>query len=553
MSSPRTGARLLVEQLLLQGVNHLFCVPGESFLAVLDAAHDVPTLRLVVNRHESGTTFMAAAHARLTAQPAVAFVTRGPGACNAAIGVHLAFQDALPMVLFIGQSPTGVLEREAFQEIDLRRMFGPIAKWVVQVDQTERIPEFVGRAFQTAASGRPGPVVVVLPEDVLDRTVSVEDARCHQPVLSAPSDTQIAAFRRLLGRAMRPIAIVGGPGWNPGACENLRGFAEANQLPVACAFRHQDVFDNRHANYAGELGFGVNPKLAARVREADLVIALGARLDEVTTGGYTILESPVPRQALIHVHADVNELGRVFQADLMINTGMPQIAARLSMTPPIEDAPWADTAAAAHAELAAWQSRPQSPPDQALDLWQVMRDLRAAMPEDAIVCNGAGNFSGWLHRFFPYYGIGTQLAPANGSMGYAVPAAISARISAPDRTVVCVSGDGDSLMSAQEMATGVKHGAPVLFLVFNNGIYGTIRMHQEQRFPGRVVATGLSNPDFPKFAEAFGAAGFRVSTTAQFAPALESALTAIRQRRQSALIELVCDPKLLSPTFRLPA
>ncbi len=553
MSTPRTGARLLVEQLLLQGVNHLFCVPGESFLAVLDAAHDVPSLRLVVNRHESGTTFMAAAHARLTSQPAVAFVTRGPGACNAAVGVHLAFQDALPMVLFVGQSPTGVLEREAFQEIDLRRMFGPIAKWVVQIDQAERIPEFIGRAFQTATSGRPGPVVVVLPEDVLDRTVNVEDARCHQPVLSAPSDTQIATFRRLLGRATRPIAIVGGPGWNPSACENLRGFAEANQLPVASAFRYQDVFDNRHANYAGELGFGVNPKLAARVREADLVIALGTRLDEVTTGGYAHLESPVPRQTLIHVHSDVNELGRVFQAELMINTGMPQIAARLAMTPPIEDAPWAATTAAARAELAAWQSRPETLSNQALDLWQVVRDLRAALPEDAIVCNGAGNFSGWLHRFFPYYGIGTQLAPANGSMGYAVPAAISARISAPDKTVVCVTGDGDFLMSAQELATGVKHGAPVLFLVFNNGIYGTIRMHQEQRFPGRVVATGLSNPDFPKFAESFGALGLRVSTTAQFAPALDSALAAIRQRRQSALIELVCDPKLLSPTLRLAA
>jgi len=554
MSQSRTGARVLVDQLLLQGVNQIFCVPGESYLDVLDALVDSPSIRVVVNRHESGSTFMAGAYARLTGQPGVAFVTRGPGACNAAIGIHHAAQDSLPLVLFVGQSPTGSLEREAFQELDTRRMFGPMAKWAAQVERADRIPEFVARAFQTATSGRPGPVVLALPEDLLAQPVTVADARCHQPAQAAPSDTQVAALRRLLGRARSPVVISGGWGWNPAASENLCGFAEANALPVVSAFRFQDVIDNRHPNYAGDAGLGINPALAERIRAADLILALGVRLGEITTSGYTLLEPPVPRQALVHAHADVGELGRVYQAELLINTGMPQLAARLAMMTPIEDPPWAGAPEAARADRARWQLRPplldQLVPR--LDPWQVLQDLRARLPADAIVVNGAGNYAGWLHRFFSYHAVGTQLAPTSGAMGYAVPAAVAARIAAPDKTVVCVSGDGDFLMSAQELATAAQYGAAVLFLVFNNGMYGTIRMHQEHRFPGRSSASALTNPDFTQLAAAHGALGLRVSDTAGFAPALAMALEAMRANRQSALIELACDPRLLSPTQRGP-
>lgn len=550
MTEPRSGARILIDQLQLQGVNHLFSVPGESFLAALDALVDAPGLRLVVNRHESGSAFMACAYARLTGQPGVAFVTRGPGACNAAIGIHTAAQDSLPVVLLVGQCPTMVRYREAFQEMDYGAVFGSTCKWVAQADRAERLPELVARAFQTAASGRPGPVVLALPEDVLEQTVQAADARCHQGVQAAPSDTQIATLRRMLGRAQRPIAIVGGAGWTPAASENLRGFLEANQLPAACAFRFQDVLDNRLPNYAGDAGLGINPRLAERIRAADLVLALGARLGEATTGGYTLLQPPVPRQALVHVHASVEELGRVYQAELMINSGMPQLAARLAMMTPIEEPAWAASVAEARREYEAWRERPpvlDSHP-VALDPWHVLRELRAALADDAIVVNGAGNFAAWLHRFFPYYAPGTQLAPTCGSMGYGVPAAIAAKIAAPERTVACISGDGDFLMTGQELATACQNNAGVLFIVFNNSLYGTIRMHQEARFPGRAIGTTLVNPDFAQLARAYGASGERVTRTQDFAPALAGALAAIRGKRVPALLELVCDPRLLGPT-----
>ncbi|HYA65199.1 MAG TPA: thiamine pyrophosphate-binding protein, partial [Burkholderiaceae bacterium] len=461
MSDSRSGARILVDQLLLQGVDRLFCVPGESYLGVLDALIATPSLRLIVNRHESGSAFMAGAYARLTGQPGVAFVTRGPGACNAAIGIHHAYQDSLPLVLLVGQSPTSVLEREAFQEIDCRRLFGSISKWVAQIDRADRIPEFLARAFQSATSGRQGPVVLALPEDVLEQSARTADARCHQSVQAAPSDTQIAALRRMLGKAQRPIVLVGGPGWSAAASENLRGFAEANHLPVACAFRYQDVYDNRHPNYVGDVGLGVNPQLAERIRGADLVLAFGARLGEATTSGYTLLRAPVPDQALVHAHPGLEELGRVYQAELMINTGMPQLAARLAMITPIENPIWADAVVQARAQYRAWQLRPEilsrHPPE--LDPWQLLQELRATLPDQAIVCNGAGNFSIWLHRFFGYFAPGTQLAPTSGCMGYAVPAAIAAKISAPEKAVVCISGDGDFLMTAQELATACQYNA----------------------------------------------------------------------------------------------
>jgi len=553
MSLSRSGARLLADQLLLQGVNHLFCVPGEGMVPVLDALIDAPGVRVVVNRQESGSTFMACGYARLTGQPGVAFVSRGPGACNAAIGVHHAMQDSLPLVLLVGQSPTSFLEREAFQEIDCRAVFGSMAKWVAQVDRADRMPELVARAFQTATSGRPGPVVLALPDDVLHAITDAGDARCHQAVQAAPSDTQIAALRRQLGKAQRPLVIIGGPGWSAAAAENLIAFAEASALPVACSFRAQDIVDNRHANFVGDAGLGINPRLAQRIRDADLLLVLGPRLGEATTGGYALVQAPAPHQTLVHAHPGTEELGRVYQAALMINTGMPQLAARLAMMTPIEEPVWRPQLAQARAEYAAWQQRPaQSAGDAAgVDPWDVLASLRAALPHNAIIGNGAGNFSGWLHRFFPYIGHGTQLAPASGSMGYGVPAAIAAKIIAPEKTVVCVSGDGDFLMSAQELATACQNNASVLFLVFNNNMYGTIRMHQERQFPGRVTGTSLTNPDFAQLMAAYGGFGCRVERSADFPAALKEALNQLRSRRLPALIELVCDPQAITPGARI--
>jgi acetolactate synthase-1/2/3 large subunit len=552
----RSGARLLVDQLLIQGVNHAFCVPGESFLPVLDALYDSrDMLKLIVNRHESGATFMAEAYAKLTGQPGVAFVTRGPGATNASIGVHVAFQDSSPLILFIGQVGNEFAEREAFQEIDYRRMFGPMTKWVSQIDRADRVPEYVARAFQVATSGRAGPVVLALPEDMQSLETDARDALCHQPVHGAPSDTQIAALRRLLGRAQRPLMILGGFGWTPAACDNLKRFAEANYLPVACAFRFQDLFDNRHPNYIGDVGVGVNPKLAQRIKDADLVLAVGPRLGEATTSGYTLLESPVPAQTLVHVYSCAEELGRVFQAQLMINSGLPQFASRLAMMVPIEEPAWRESLLAARSDYEAWQQRPAvytygEPP---LDLWEVVQILSRALPDDAIIANGAGNFATWAHRFWRYPALRTQLAPTAGAMGYGVPAAIAAKISAPERVVVAFTGDGDFLMTGQELATAVQYGAGVLIIVFNNKMYGTIRMHQEREFPGREHGTALANPDFAKLAQAYGAYGETAATTDQFAIALSQALSFIREKRLPALIELAMDPEVITPNATLSA
>ncbi|HUN94083.1 MAG TPA: thiamine pyrophosphate-binding protein [Burkholderiaceae bacterium] len=549
MTEERSGARILVDQLAIQGVNHVFCVPGESYLAVLDAMRDASWLRVIVNRHEAGAGFMADGYARITGQPGVVFVTRGPGATQASIAIHTAFQDSTPLVVFVGQVATDFIEREAFQEIDYRRMFGVMTKWTAQVDRADRIPEFVARAFQTATSGRPGPVVLALPEDMLVATARVADARCHQPVQAAPSDTQLAALRRLLGQARRPIAILGGTGWTSSACDNVRRWAQANHLPIACAFRFQDLCDNRDPNYVGDVGLGINPRLAQRIRDADLVLALGPRLGEATTSGYTLLDVPRPRQALVHVHGSLEELGRVYQADLMINAGMPQFAARLAMMMPIEAPPWAAELAQARADYEAWQARPAvyegRQPD--LDLWQVIQDLRAVLPENAILANGAGNFSIWAHRFFRHAGWRTQLAPTAGSMGYGVPAAIGAKITAPERVVACLTGDGDFLMNATELATAVQYRAGVVIILFDNGMYGTIRMHQEREFPGRAVATQLHNPDFVRFAESFGAFGSRVTRTEEFKPALLKALEFARSQHLPALLSLACDPSVITP------
>ena len=551
----RTGARLLVDQLLVHGVDRVFCVPGRSTLPVLDALRDTPSIRLVVNRHESGSAFMADAYARLTGQPGVAFVNRAAGAANAVIGVHTACHDSTPLVLFVAQGASAFAGREAFQEVDCARLFAPISKGVAQVDRADRIPELVAHAFQLAVSGRPGPVVLAVPEDVLAQVSEAADAACHEPLQAAPSDTQVAALRRLLGQAQRPIVIVGGSGWTQAACDNLRRWAEANGLPVACAYRRQDLFDNRHPNYCGELGVGANPALAQRVRSADLVIAVGARLDEATTDGYTLLEAPRSRQVLVHVHPGIEELGRVYQAALPICSGMPQFASRLAMMTPIESPPWRDALTAARADYDAWQQRPAVGAQGArgIDPWRVMQELARALPPDAILAHGPGAHAAWLHRFYRQASLGSQLAPAADSPGYGVPAGIAAKMVAPERAVVAVAGDGDFLATAHELATAVLHRVGLLILVFNNGMLGTVRMQQERLFPGRAYGTDLANPDFARLAESFGVHGSVVATSDGFAEALAQALAYTRAQHLPAVIELRCDPDVITPEATLSA
>lgn len=557
MNQPRsrTGARLVVDQLLIHGVERIFCVPGESYLAILDALYDVSDrIRLIVNRHESGSAFMAEADGKMTGRPGIAFVTRGPGACNAAIGLHTAFQDSTPMIVFVGQVGNDFVEREAFQEIDYRRMFGPLTKWVAQIDRAERIPEYVARAFATATSGRPGPVVLALPEDVLDAVATVADARPYRPVHGAPSPDDLERLSALLDAAETPIVIVGGSGWDRDACDALRRFAEAHALPVACAFRFQDLFDNRHPQYAGDVGIAINPALAARIRASDLVIVLGARLGEMTTSGYTLLAAPVPAQPLVHVHPDPEELGRVYQATLPINAGMAAMTTALAALPSgaghARRRARTDALEAARGDYARWQAEPAvfaRRPD-AVNLWAVVRTLEARLPADFILVNGAGNFATWGHRFHRYAGFRTQLAPTSGAMGYGVPAGIAAKLIAPDRFVVVLAGDGDFQMTGQELATAVQERAGVLFIVVDNGMYGTIRMHQERTFPGRVSGTMLVNPDFAALASSYGALGLDVASTDAFEPALDAAMTFIARQALPALIVLKADPSIITPT-----
>lgn len=547
----RTGGQLLVDALHVHGVDTAFGVPGESYLDVLDALHD-SNIRFVINRQEGGAAFMAEAYGKMTGKPGICFVTRGPGATNASIGVHTAYQDSTPMILFIGQVGNDFVDREAFQEIDYRRMYGQMVKWVAQIDRADRIPEYLARAFQVATSGRPGPVVLALPEDMLVSTAAVADTRPYQPSHGAPSGEQIARLRAMLEQARRPIVLLGGGTWNAQACADLARFAETNRLPVGCTFRFQDLLDNAHPNYAGDVGIGINPKLAARVKEADLVIAIGPRLGEMTTGGYTLLDSPVPRQRLVHIHPDPEELGSVYQGELMIASGMPQACAVLAGMAPVDATAWQDSVAEAKAELAAWQAQPALLKEGApLDLWQVVQDLMDQLPRDAVITNGAGNYASWAHRFYRYGGMRTQLAPTNGAMGYAVPAGVAAKIVWPERAVVTFAGDGEFMMTGQELATAVQYGAGVVILVFNNNMFGTIRMHQERTYPGRVSGTGLHNPDFAALARAYGGHGEVVDKTEDFAPALQRALEHAQQHKLPAVIELRYDGNLITPNATL--
>ena len=538
---PRTGAQILVDQLLIHGVETAYCVPGESYLAVLDALYDTrEQIRLIVCRQEGGAAYMADAYGKLTGRPGICFVTRGPGATNASVGVHTAYQDSTPMILFIGQVARPFLGRGAFQELDFERMYGQMAKWVVRIDDPGRIPELLARAFTLATSGWPGPVVIALPEDMLRETAAAVDAAPYKTVQASPGAAEMARLREMLAASERPMMLLGGTTWTAQAVGDIAAFAEANRLATASTFRRQDRIDNLHPCYAGDLAIGPSPKLAERVREADLVIAVGSRLGEIVSSSYTLFDVPRPRQTLVHVHMGVEELGRVYQAELPITAGMVQFAAAARALRPVDSSAWAASTEAAHSEYLEYSLPVPNP--GALQLAEIVSSLRDQLPRDTIVANGGGNFAGWVHRFWRYRDFGTQLGPTSGSMGYGVPAGVAAALAHPERTVLSFSGDGCFLMNGQEIATAIQYGAAPIFFVVNNGMYGTIRMHQEREYPGRVNGTALTNPDFAALAHAYGLHGETCERTAEFASAFERA----RKSGRAALIELRLDPEAIS-------
>ena len=544
----RSGGEVLVAALAQQGVDLIFGVPGESFLGALDALYDRrDAMRFIVCRHEGAAAHMAEAYGKLTGRPGVCMVTRGPGAAQAAIGIHTAKQDSTPLVLLVGQVARAHLGREAWQEIDVRTTFSTLAKAAEQIDDPRRIPEYVGRAFATALSGRPGPVVLAIPEDVLTEMVDVADAEPLTVAAPSPSPEQIARVSAMLDQAQRPLVLVGGSCWDAAACTDLQTFAEAQGLPVVTTFRRQDVFDNRHPLYAGHAGLGMDRALAQRIRDADLLLAIGPRLGETSTDGYTLLAIPKPTQRLIHVHPGSEELGRVYAADLPIVAGPATTVRALAALPPRAAPPWSDWAAAAQADYLHRLRR--TPGTRALDLTAVMAHLRDVLPADAIVTNGAGNYTIWVHRYYQYLPFRTQLAPNSGSMGYGLPAAIAAKLVHPERVVIDFAGDGCFLMTGQELVTAVRYGLDPIVILINNGSYGSIRAHQERVYPTRVIATDLTNPDFVAYAHAFGAHAERVETTAQFPDAFARARAAGR----AALIELVVDSDQLTPELDVPA
>ncbi|RWH73722.1 thiamine pyrophosphate-binding protein [Mesorhizobium sp.] len=541
----KTGGQLIVEALEANGTDRIFCVPGESYLAVLDALHD-SSIRTIVCRQEGGAAMMADCQGRLTGKPGICFVTRGPGATNASAGIHIAMQDSVPMILFIGQVASHAKEREAFQEVDYKRFFGDIAKWVVEIDDAARIPEFVTRAFAVATSGRPGPVVISLPEDMLTSEVEAPAALPHTPVETSPGEAELDALQMLLGNAKRPFVILGGTRWDEEAVARIRAIAEAWSLPVGCSFRRQMLFDHLHQNYAGDVGIGINPKLAERIKQADVVLLIGGRLGEMPSSDYTLLKSPYPDQALVHVHADAGELGRVYRPTIAINASPAAFVKAFAKRKPAVRPSWAAEAEKAHAAYLEWSTPPQTGPG-AVQMGPIIEHLGKVLPEDAILTNGAGNYATWVHRFYRNRRFGTQAAPTSGSMGYGTPAAVAAKSLFPDRTVVAFAGDGCFLMNGQEFATAVQYDLPIIVIVVNNGIYGTIRMHQEREYPSRVVATELKNPDFAALARAYGGHGETVEKTADFAPAFERARTS----GKPAIVEIKLDPEAITPTRTL--
>ncbi len=541
----KTGGQLIVEALEANGTDRIFCVPGESYLAVLDALHD-SDIRTIVCRQEGGAAMMADCQGRLTGRPGVCFVTRGPGATNASAGVHIAMQDSVPMILFIGQIAGHAKYREAFQEVDYHAFFGDIAKWVVEIDDAARIPELVTRAFAVATSGRPGPVIVSLPEDMLVSEVEAPQALPFTPVETRPGDAELNQLEKLLGEAKRPFVILGGTRWSEDAVAHMRQIAEDWALPVGVSFRRQMLFDHCHENYAGDVGIGLNPKLATAIREADLILLVGGRFGEMPSSDYTLMKSPYPDQKLVHVHVDANELGRVYRPTLAINASpsafVEAFASRKPKTAPV----WASETKQRHADYLAWSTPPKTGPG-AVQMGPIMDYLEGVLPEDAIICNGAGNFATWMHRFHRFRRFNTQAAPTSGSMGYGVPAGVGAKSVFPDREVIVWAGDGDFLMHGQEFATAVQYDLPVIVVILNNGIYGTIRMHQEREYPGRVSGTSLKNPDFAAYARAFGGHGETVESTDAFAPAFERARTS----GKPAIIEIRLDPEAITPARTL--
>jgi acetolactate synthase-1/2/3 large subunit len=538
----RHGGKILVNQLEAQGAGAAFTVPGESFLAALDGLHDSNRIRTVICRQEGGASMMAEAWGKITGEPGVCFVTRGPGAANAMSGLHVAQQDSTPMVMFVGMPSLGHEDREAFQEIEIKQVFSSYVKWAAVIRQTERIPEYLSRAFHTARSGRPGPVVLGLPEDMLAAAGEAVDAKPARVPEAQPSAAAMAELGAKLKGARRPLMIVGGPGWSREVQAAVEGFADRFDLPVAPAFRYQDYFDNRHRCHVGAAGIGTEPELAAAIKGADILIVVGARLGEMTTSRYTLLDIPNPRQFLVHVHPSPDELGSVYRADLPIAAGAAAFAEALGgLEAPAGAAPWAGL----RAELRAVYERSLEPValPGAVKLADVVRTVSKMLPEDGIVANGAGNYSAFVHRYFEYKGYRTQLAPTSGSMGYGLPAAIAAKLAHPTRAVVNFQGDGCFLMTGQELATAMQHALPIVTIIANNGAYGTIRAHQEREYPNRVMGTTLVNPDFAAYARSFGAEGLTVSDTREFAPAFAQALEA----RKPVVIDLKIDLEAISP------
>lgn len=549
----RHGGQILADALRVNGVDTIFGVPGESYLAVLEGLHrHQHDAKFIICRQEGGAANMAEAYGKMTGRPGILMVTRGPGATNASIGVHTAHQDSTPMLVIIGQIGADCRDREAFQEIDYRQFYGPITKWTAEIDQVERIPEYVAQAMQRAMSGRMGPVALSLPETMLTQTAQIADAGPSRAIQASPAADQMKDVAARLAGANKPLLLLGGSGWTQQACEQLTTFAGRHGLAAACVFRRQDLIDNQHSSYIGDVGIGINPALAERVKQADLILAIGPRLGEMSTGGYTLFDIPVPQTTLIHVHPGAEELGRVYQAEVMINAGMVQFTQALIQID-LQGKSWADQTAIDRQAYEKWQQKPAvidtlaSVGKASLDLWQVMQKLAARLPGNTILANGAGNFATWGHRFWRYGGLRTQLAPTSGAMGYGVPAAIAASLIEPSRAVLCLAGDGDFLMNGQELATAAQYGATPLIVVFNNSMYGTIRMHQEREYPGNEIGTALKNPDFVALAQAYGGHGVRVDATEQFDDALASSLNAINKLRTFALIELTVDPEMITP------
>ena len=541
----RTGGQLIVDCLKAQGVEHVFCVPGESYLAVLDALHDAD-INVTVCRQEGGATMMADATARLTGRPGIVMVTRGPGATNASPGIHIAEHDSVPLIMFVGQIENGMRGRGAFQEMDYRAFFGSTAKWVTEIDDPVRIPEIISRAFHVAMQGRPGPVIIALPEDVLIESAAVAVGPRVEAIETWPGQTQMAELQKRIWAAKKPIMILGGSGWSEKSVASVTRFAERFDMPVVTSFRRAMLFNGDHPNYAGELGIGPNPKLKARIEQSDLVILVGGRMAEMPSQSYTLFNIPKPQVDFVHVHADAEELGRVYHPTLGINATPRAFAAALETLQPPNVIPWSADTKQAREDFLSWTDQPPRGPG-ALDMGQAMLWLRNYLPEDAIICNGAGNYAIWVGRFLRFRKFATQLAPNSGSMGFGLPASVGAKRQFPDRMVVAFAGDGCFLMNGQEFATAVQYDLPIIAVIVDNGMYGTIRMHQEREYPGRVSATKLKNPDFAAYAKAFGGYGERVEKTEDFGPAFERAVAS----GKPAILHCIVDPEAITPATTL--